>query len=128
MNNSKRILSLVLLATALTACGGGNSDSSGSNHSQNNNNNNNNKPDNNSAKIISTACAVTDNKVSVTKTGCIFNTNSTGNAQTALCSVNNNITTYKILTGTNITLENLEKGQVFSGATVTLNGKTLTCV
>lgn len=142
MKNFK-YLAIALMTTTLMACGGGGSDSSFTStiskgsivyHCTSESAHNacakdsdcsgcsSNQPKPNPSDYITTDCKETNNKVSVTKDGCIVNFS---NKQTAVCSGSN----LHMLTGTNLTVTKvIDSGATFSGKQgLSINGKNLVC-
>lgn len=116
MKNIIRLAYITSFTIILTACGGG-SDSSGSNSSNSGNT---------TSTKITAQCLEQNNAVSITSAGCQFTSGTT--VQTAICESNN--TVIKMLSGTNLTATQVsQQGSSFNGnGSLTLNGKTLSCV
>lgn len=135
MSNLMRFLSVLCLASALTACGGGDGNSSSSGTAQNNNsgsNSDNNtgsntggNSNNNNSTVITAQCAEANATVTVTDTGCVT---SGTNPQTAICVASGSSQTLKLLTGTNKTKSEVtNSGSSFSGKNISINGVKYAC-
>lgn len=128
MKNYLRILGLVIVASAVTACGGGNSDSSGSSSTTSNNTTGSNTSTDSKDNVITKKCNIDNATVLVTSEGC---TAFVGNKeQTILCTTSGSSKTIKMLTGTNIKYDALKNstGGFSVGGKLSINNTNLTCV
>lgn len=128
MINSLRVVGLVFVVTALTACGGGSSNSSGTSSTASNTTSASNNSTATSTDVITKKCVTENNVVQVTSDGCTAFVGN--NDQTILCTSTGNRKTIKMLSGTNITRESLTKseGGFTGGGNITFNNTSLSCV